>query len=222
MAEYPRPGRPLFRRRTDPAKHVPAQRHLARRDAVMRQLIRQVGPCTLWHSPDRFAVLVRSIISQQLSTKAAASIGERLQAALAPDGLTPARVVAATEAELRGAGLSGAKVRSLQDLAARVHTGALPLRGLHRLSDEDVIARLVPVRGISRWTAQMFLIFCLGRADVLPVDDLGLRVGAQRQYGLAEPPRRAELEVLAEPWRPYRTVATWYLWRSLGFVPQSQ
>jgi DNA-3-methyladenine glycosylase II len=97
----------------------------------------------------------------------------------------------------------------------------VPLDDIHALDDEEVIARLVPVRGIGRWTAQMFLIFSLGRLDVLPVADLGLRVGVQRHYGLREPPAPARLEELAEPWRPYRSVATWYFWRSLGPVPQS-
>jgi DNA-3-methyladenine glycosylase II len=205
-----------------PAVFAKAQRHLARRDPVLKRLVRLVGPCTLWFEPDGFAALVRCIIAQQISTKAARSIHDRLAAALAPAGVVPAAVVAVSDEALRGSGLSAAKARSLRDLAQRIHGGELPLDRLHELPDEDVIARLVPVRGIGRWTAQMFLIFSLGRLDVLPAADLGLRVGVQRQYGLAEPPERAALEELARPWQPYRSVATWYFWRSLGGVPQSE
>jgi DNA-3-methyladenine glycosylase II len=206
----------------EPAHFQKARRHLARRDPILKQLIRVVGPCTLQPNPDRFGLLVRSIISQQISTKAALSIRTRLEQALRPAGVTAAAIRAATDEVLRSAGLSGNKMRSLRDLAEQVHTGAVPLHDLHDATDEEVIARLVPVRGIGRWTAQMFLIFSLGRMDVLPVDDLGLRVGVQRAYALTEQPRRAELEELAAPWQPYRSVATWYFWRSLGAVPQSK
>jgi DNA-3-methyladenine glycosylase II len=198
-----------------------ARRHLSRRDPVLKRLIAVIGRCTLWHNPDGFATLARSIISQQISSRAAQSISARLEQVLAPAGLTPSGILAATDEGLRSAGLSAAKARSLRDLSDKVHTGAVPLGRLHALTDEEVIACLLPVRGIGRWTAQMFLVFSLGRLDVLPVDDLGLRVGAQRQYGLPDLPGRAELLKLGEPWRPYRTVATWYLWRSLGSVPQS-
>jgi DNA-3-methyladenine glycosylase II len=198
-----------------------AQRHLARRDPVLRRLIASVGNCTLRHDPNRFGVLARSIIAQQISTKAAASIGRKLAEALAPAGMTPEAIRAAPPETLRAAGLSAAKGRALVDLAQKVHSGAVPLSNLHDLDDEDVIARLTPVYGIGRWTAEMFLIFCLGRLDVLPVADRGLRVGAQLHYGLAEVPDRARLEELARPWRPYRSVATWYFWKSFGFVPQS-
>jgi DNA-3-methyladenine glycosylase II len=205
-----------------PETYRKAQRHLARRDAVLKRLIARVGPCTLWFEPDGFAALARSIIAQQISTKAAASIRARLEQTLAPRRLSAAGILAASDEALRGAGLSAAKARSLRDLAEKVRDGTVPLKRLHTLPDEEVIARLVPVRGIGRWTAQMFLIFSLGRLDVLPVADLGLRVGVQRQYGLSEPPPPATLEELARPWQPYRSVATWYLWRSLGFVPQSE
>jgi DNA-3-methyladenine glycosylase II len=204
-----------------PSPFVKAQRHLARRDPVLKHLIGAVGPCTLWFEPSHFAALVRSIISQQISTRAATSIRTRLQEALAPTGVTPQAILTAPEETLRGAGLSSAKARSLRDLAERIHSGALPLDDLEALTDEEVVARLLPVRGIGRWTAQMFLIFSLGRLDVLPVGDLGLRAGVQRHYRLPELPTPAELEELARPWQPYRSVATWYMWRSLGFVPQS-
>jgi DNA-3-methyladenine glycosylase II len=200
---------------------VKAQRHLSRRDQVLRRLIRAVGPCTLRLLPNRFACLAHSIIAQQISTKAAASIRARLLQTLGVKQITPVDLLRTSEAELRSAGLSAAKTRYLLDLAERVHKKTVPLSQLHRFPDEDVIARLLPVKGIGTWTAQMFLIFSLGRTDVLPVDDLGLRVGVQRQYGLSEPPGRAQLAELAEPWRPFRSVATWYFWRSLGKVPQS-
>jgi DNA-3-methyladenine glycosylase II len=199
-----------------------AQRHLARRDPVLKQLVATIGPCTLTFNADRFGTLVRSIISQQISTKAALSIHAKLQTALGPDGVTPAAILAAADEHLRGAGLSASKTRSLRDLSAKVHSAAVPLDALHDLPDDEVVDSLLPVHGIGPWTAQMFLIFCLGRLDVLPVDDLGLRSGVQRQYGLAELPGRKELLELSEPWRPYRSVATWYFWRSFGNVPQSK
>src|SRR5437660_405483 len=189
--------------RDQSAEYRKAQRHLARRDPILKRLIAGVGPCTLWHEPSRFAALVRSIISQQISTKAARAI-----LALSDEGL-------------RAAGLSANKARSLRDLSEKVHSGLVPLDEIHALEDEDVIARLVPVRGIGRWTAQMFLIFSLGRLDVLPVDDLGLRAGVRDVYALAELPDKASLIERGEAWRPYRSIATWYFWRSRGSVPQS-
>ncbi len=198
-----------------------AQRHLARRDPVLKRLIAAVGPCTLQLNPDPFAALARSIVSQQISTKAARAILARLEEALAPQPLVAEAVLALSEDQLRGAGLSAAKTRYLRDLAEKVETRALPLENLYAMSDEEVIEHLLPVKGIGRWTAQMFLIFSLGRLDVLPVDDLGLRLGVQEQYALPEPPGKVDLTTLAEPWQPYRSVATWYFWRSRGFVPQS-
>src|SRR5262249_7712170 len=144
-----------------------AQRHLARRDAVLKKLIRRVGPCTLQVNSDRFGVLVRSIVSQQISTKAAASIRARLEQALPPDGITAANILQTPEPTLRAAGLSAGKARYLRDLAEKVHHAVLPLDALHEFADEEVIAHLLPVKGIGRWTAQMFLIFSLGRWDVL-------------------------------------------------------
>jgi DNA-3-methyladenine glycosylase II len=207
---------------TLPDVFVKAQRRLARRDTVLKQLIGQVGPCTLRHDPDGFGVLVRSIVSQQISTTAARAIGARLRQALLPAELSPAALLAIPEEAMRAAGLSANKTRALKDLAEKVHSGAVTLAAFPELPDEEVIARLVPVRGIGRWTAEMFLIFSLGRLDVLPVGDYGLRAGIKRVYGLEELPEKGHLIDLAEPWRPYRSVATWYFWRSLGFVPQSE
>ena len=196
-----------------------AQRHLARRDPVLKQLMKQVGPCTLQHDPDGFRVLVRSIVAQQISTKAARSIGARLVEAVGE--LRPKALLKATDEALRAAGLSAAKVRAVRDLAEKVHSGSVPLDRLPDLPDEEVIELLLPVRGIGRWTAEMFLIFSLGRFDVLPVGDFGLREGVRRQYGLEEHPAKDALIEMAEPWRPYRSIATWFLWRSFGPVPQS-
>lgn len=199
-----------------------AQQHLAQCDPALAQLIQTVGRCTLQPGGDAFPLLARSIISQMISTKAALAIGARVVAALEPHGLTPAAVAAASEDTLRGAGLSRAKALALQDLAQRSLSGELPLDGLAGMSDEEVIECLVPVRGIGRWTAEMFLIFSLGRLDVLPVDDFGLRAGVQAVYELPELPGRADLRQRAECWRPYRSIATWYFWRSRGGVPQSE
>lgn len=202
--------------------YTKARRHLARRDSVLKGLIAKVGPCTLQPRLDGFVALVRSIISQQISTKAAESIANRLLQTLGPGGISAQGILALTEEQLRGVGLSTAKVRSVRDLAVKVQSGAVPIQELSALEDEEVIAKLVPVRGVGRWTAEMYLIFSLGRLDVLPVGDLGLRLGVQDQYGLTEPPDKATLTELAEPWRPYRSIATWYFWRSRGFVPSSK
>jgi DNA-3-methyladenine glycosylase II len=199
-----------------------AQRHLARRDPVLRRLVAAVGPCTFRPEADCFLVLVRSIISQLISTQAAASVFARLREAVGEGGVTPAGILAAGTEALRSAGLSAAKARALEDLATRARTGELPLDRLPALTDEEVIARLLPVRGVGTWTAQMFLIFGLGRLDVLPVDDFGLRAGVRDNYNLGQLPSRAELTQVSLCWKPYRTVATWYFWRSRGFVPQSE
>ncbi|MGE3804294.1 MAG: DNA-3-methyladenine glycosylase, partial [Gemmataceae bacterium] len=196
-----------------------AQRAQARRDAILKGIIKRVGHCTLTVNPDGFGCLVHAIISQQISGKAAASIAGRVVKTVKK--LTPKNLLAARDEDLRAAGLSAGKLLSLRDLAEKVHNKTVPLARLQELDDEEVIARLIPVRGIGRWTAEMFLIFSLGRLDVLPVADLGLRAGLQRHYGLADLPDKEELTEQAEPWRPYRSIATWYLWRSLGPVPQS-
>jgi DNA-3-methyladenine glycosylase II len=204
-----------------PSPFVQAQRHLGRRDPVLKRVITAVGPCTLRVEPDGFTILTRAIISQMISTKAALAIAGRVQTLLGKKGITPAALLAAEVDALRGAGLSGAKVHALRDLAERVHTGVLPMAQLPELSDDEVIGHLIPVRGIGRWTAEMFLIFSLGRLDVLPVGDFGLRAGVQEQYGLKELPGAEALRKLAAPWEPYRSIATWYFWRSRGGVPQS-
>jgi DNA-3-methyladenine glycosylase II len=202
--------------------HGPARRHLGRRDPILKDLMRRVGPCTLTIDADHFSILTRSIISQQISTKAARSIHARLLQALPKGKLKPINLLGLSDERMRAAGLSANKVRSLRDLAEKVHTKVVPLTRLHRMDDEDVIEHLVTVRGIGRWTAEMFLIFSLGRLDVLPVDDLGLRAGVRDVYALPELPDKASLIERGEDWRPYRSIATWYFWRSRGAVPQSK
>jgi DNA-3-methyladenine glycosylase II len=197
-----------------------ARRILARRDPVLRDLMRRHGPCGLADSQhtDPFQALVHAIISQQLSTKAAATIAGRVDALL--DGLPmPARVAAVSDAQLRSAGLSGQKVGYLRDLCARIADGSLPLDALDRMPDEEVIAALTRVKGIGRWTAEMFLMFRLHRPDVLPVGDLGIVKAVQRAYRLRTVPSPTRLLHLGESWRPYRSVACWYLWASLDNVP---
>jgi DNA-3-methyladenine glycosylase II len=199
-----------------------ARRHLSRRDPALKQLLKQIGPCTLQPTGVSFHLLVRAIISQLISTKAARTISGRLAAAVRNGEVTPATVLELELDALRALGLSGSKARALHDLAGKVTSGDLPLEELAEMTDEEVTARLLPVHGIGRWTTEMFLIFALGRLDVLPVDDLGLRAGVRDLYQMAELPDRKALRELAEPWRPYRTVATWYFWRSRGGVPQSK
>jgi len=197
-----------------------ARRVLARRDPILRDLMRRHGPCGLAESQhtDPFVALLHAIISQQLSTKAAATIAGRVEALM--DGTpTAARAAAVTDQQLRGAGLSGQKVRYLRDLCARIEAGTLPLDTLDHMTDDQVIDALTQVKGIGRWTAEMFLMFRLHRPDVLPLDDLGIIKAVQRVYRLRKVPSPARLLRLGESWRPYRSVACWYLWASLDNVP---
>jgi DNA-3-methyladenine glycosylase II len=168
---------------------------------------------------DPWAVLVSAVVGQQLSTKAAATIRGRLMEPYGERMPTPAELLEANEKDLRAAGLSGRKVEYLRDLARHVGEGELDLGALATMSDEEVIEEITAVRGFGRWTAEMFLIFHLGRPDVLPVGDLGIRKAAQRAYDLDEPPNPEELERIAEPWRPQRSLACLYLWESLRSKP---
>jgi DNA-3-methyladenine glycosylase II len=197
-----------------------AQRLLSRRDPVIRELMRRYGPCGLAEAQhaDPFRALIHAIISQQLSTRAAATIEGRFRALF--DGApTPSQVVNAPDAQLRAVGLSAQKIRYVRDLCQRVEDGALPLTALSLMPDEEVIAALTQVKGIGRWTAEMFLMFRLQRPDVLPVDDLGIVKAVQRAYGLRKTPTARRLIRLGESWRPYRSVACWYLWASLDNTP---
>jgi DNA-3-methyladenine glycosylase II len=164
--------------------------------------------------PDSFAALVRAITYQQLAGRAATAIHGRFLA-LFDDALTPEAVMAMPEERLRAAGLSGAKTASIRDLAARMADGRLPLDRLGRVSDDEIVARLSEVRGIGRWTAEMFLIFQLGRLDVWPVHDLAVRQGYALTYGLIPPPTPNELMALGERFRPYRSIAAWYCWQAV-------
>jgi DNA-3-methyladenine glycosylase II len=192
-----------------------ARRHLRAADPVMRAVIDAVGPFTLRLERDRFAMLVRSIISQQISGSAARSIRQRLHDMAGPDGLSAATLAQFTIDELRSVGLSPQKASYIADLAGKVNDGTLDLRQIGRWSDERIVEQLTQVRGIGRWTAQMFLIFSLGRLDVFPHDDLGVRTAIRDRYGLAGLPDKPTALAIAAPWRPYATVASWYCWRAL-------
>jgi methylated-DNA-[protein]-cysteine S-methyltransferase len=193
-------------------------RHLARTDPKLGRVIRRVGPYRLREQQraDRFTALAEAIVHQQVSMKAGAAIFSRLREAVGSGRVLRPEALRAKKPEvLRRAGLSRQKVAYLADLADKTLSGALPLERLDRLDDEQVIGLLTQVKGIGRWSAEMFLMFRLGRLDVLPVADLGLRKGAQRVHGLPELPGAADLRELGARWAPYRSIATWYLWRSL-------
>jgi DNA-3-methyladenine glycosylase II len=195
-----------------------ARRHLRAADPVMKAIIDAVGPYTLQFGQDRFAMLVRSIVSQQISTSAARAIRKRLQDLAGPAGLTSANLAQFALDELRSVGLSPQKAAYVADLAGKVNEGTVDLRRIGRLPDERVVEQLTQVKGIGRWTAQMFLIFSLGRPDVFPQDDLGVRTAIRDHYGLTELPDKAASHVIATPWRPYASVASWYCWRSLDLA----
>jgi DNA-3-methyladenine glycosylase II len=168
---------------------------------------------------DPYEAIARAIVGQQLSTKAAGSIWERLLEVLGGGTPSPAALLAADPDDLRGAGLSWSKVAYLRDLAERVQDGELDPERLRELGDDDVVEELTRIKGVGRWTAEMFLIFNLGRPDVLAAGDLGIRRAVQRTYELDALPDAAEMERIAEPWRPHRTLACLYLWRSLHVTP---
>jgi DNA-3-methyladenine glycosylase II len=201
-----------------------AVRLLARRDPRLGAAIKRIGPCALAERQrkDHLSALVGSIVSQQLSTKAAATIFGRFVALFENNGGLSATAIAAQSDEaLRGVGLSGQKVGYLRDLCARIEDGRLRLDELESLPDEQVIARLVEVKGFGRWTAEMFLMFRLHRPDVLPVGDLGIVNAVQRLYGLRKRPDAKRILKLGETWKPYRSVASWYLWQTLRNEPLS-
>ena len=189
-----------------------ATTHLSNIDPVMRTTIEQIGPCTLKPDPDIFNALVDAIISQQISVKAADAILARVRAALPGGIVTPEALVVYDFDRLRTLGLSTQKARYILSLVEHVQNGQLVLEELPMLSDEEIVQRLTIVKGIGRWTAEMVLIFTMGRADVLPVDDLGFLEGVRAAYNLPERPKRAEMLERGEVWRPYRTFATWYMW----------
>jgi DNA-3-methyladenine glycosylase II len=199
-----------------------ARRVLMRRDPVLGAIISRYGPCGIktGREADIFCGLVESIVSQQLSTKAAATIYGRLRA-LMPDGgaPTPEAVLPLSEGALRAVGLSRQKVSYVRDLSQRVIDGSLKTTALATLPDDEVVAQLTQIKGIGRWTADMILIFRLARPDVLPVGDLGIVKAVQKAYGLRKTPDATRLLKIGEAWRPYRSIASWYLWRSLENKP---
>ncbi|MEO8456244.1 MAG: DNA-3-methyladenine glycosylase [Chloroflexota bacterium] len=205
----------------DPKK---ALRHVRRRDPILKRLIDKVGPYELESRRGSHKSLARAIFFQQLAGPAARAIMGRVLVALEADEDTwyePARFLQATDEQLRTAGLSRMKITYLRDLADKFASGALTEDEFHDLNDEEVIKRVTEVKGIGRWTAEMFLMFSLGRPDIMPVDDLGVRNGMKIVYGLDEPPKADKMREIAEPWAPYRSVGTWYMWRALGVeVPE--
>ena len=191
-----------------------AERHLADAHPEFERLIAAVGRCSLRPMPDPFSMLVSTVVSQQISVKAAESIVARIVALTGSYPLKPKAILAAPESQLRGCGLSSAKLRTIRELAARIADRRLDLRRLPQLDDHAISEALLPIPGIGPWSVQMVLIFGLCRMDVLPVGDLGFRYGVRDLFKLSEVPSSEELEAMAEPWRPFRTVATWYIWRS--------
>ena len=193
-----------------------ATAHLARRDKVLRKLVKAGPRADLASRGDAFQTLARAIVGQQISVKAAQSIWGRFVECVGK--VTPDNVEATDGAAMRACGFSGQKVVYVKDLARHFNSGEVKPRRWAKMDDETIIEELVAVKGIGRWTVEMFLIFHLLRPDVLPVDDLGLRRAMERAYNEGAPLTRAEMREIGEPWAPYRSVATWYLWRSLDAV----
>ena len=191
--------------------------HLARKDRVMKKLIPQFGDAILESRGDAFVTLARSIVGQQISVKAAQSVWDKF--AKLSRKITPSGVLKLKVDDMRAAGLSARKVEYLVDLALHFDSGAVHVKDWQDMDDESIIAELVAIRGIGRWTAEMFLIFHLMRPNVLPLDDVGLINGISRNYFSGEPVSRSDAREVAQAWSPYCTVATWYIWRSLDPVP---
>ncbi|MDQ6908467.1 MAG: DNA-3-methyladenine glycosylase [Chloroflexota bacterium] len=201
--------------------HAAAIAHLTAVDETLARIIARHSPCTLTLEPDLFGSVARAIVGQQISVHAAAAVLSRVRA-LMPDGtLTPAATLAVPGEHLRAAGLSWRKVGYLKDCAARFTDGSIDPIALADADDETFIAALLPIEGVGRWTAEMVLIFALGRPDILSTGDYGLRSAMQRHWNLPAPATPQEMERIAARWRPYRSVASWYLWRSLSNVPDS-
>lgn len=198
-----------------------ACRALARRDRTMGRIIRACGPVHLVSRGDAFQTLARSIVGQQISVKAAQAVWDKFVAAIGTPSVrvSPGAVLEASTSILRAAGLSARKVEYLSDLARHFEDGRVHVKQWQQMDDEAIVDELVSIRGIGRWTAEMFLIFHLMRPDVLPLDDLGLLKGISVNYFSGEPVSRAEVREVGEAWSPFRSVATWYIWRSLDPLP---
>jgi DNA-3-methyladenine glycosylase II len=194
-----------------------ARKYLTRRDRVMKRLIPQFGTACLQSRGDAFTTLARSIVGQQISVKAAQSVWERFAAL--PKRMTPASVLKLKVDDMREAGLSARKIEYLVDLALHFDSGAIHTDAWREMDDEDIIGELVGIRGIGRWTAEMFLIFHLMRPNVLPLDDIGLITGISKNYFSGDPVSRSDAREVAAAWNPYCSVATWYIWRSLDPLP---
>jgi DNA-3-methyladenine glycosylase II len=198
-----------------------ASAEVARRDVAMARIVEEVGPADLRRGRPRrshFAELARAVCYQQLAGAAARAIHGRFEALFDGQGPTPEAVLALPETTLRGAGLSGSKTASIRDLAQKVLAGDVELDRVGRLPDDEIVRELTLVRGIGRWTAEMFLMFQLGRLDVWPVDDFGVRRGYGILHGWTEMPTAKELQPLGDVYRPYRSVAAWYCWRAADTV----
>lgn len=185
---------------------------LSKRDPVLAKLIESVGPMRLQLEKERFRMLVRAILSQQISIAAAKSIRLRFERLMRPNRVTPARVLELTEDQIRSAGVTRQKTKYIQVSALAVQNGDVRLSQIHRFDDDEAVAELTKLLGIGQWTAEMFLMFALGRMDVFSVGDLGLRKAVARLYGIDSPDECVEL---AASWAPYRSVASWYLWRQV-------
>ncbi len=200
-----------------------ARRVLTRRDPILAPIIKKYGVCGIktGRQADIFCGLVQAIVSQQLSTRAAATIYRRLEA-LMPDAAppTPEALLPLSDEALRGVGLSRQKTSYMRDLAQKVLEGSVKTEALSEMSDEEIVAELTKIKGIGRWTVEMILIFRLARPDILPVGDLGIVKAIQKAYGLRKPPNAKRMHKIAERWRPYRSVASWYLWASLENKPR--
>ncbi len=194
-----------------------ACRHLMKRDRVMKKLIPQHGGVSLQSRGDAFVTLARSIVGQQISVKAAQSVWDRF--AVLPKKMVPAQVLKLKVDDMRAAGLSARKVEYLVDLALHFANNQVHVKDWAEMDDESIIAELVAIRGIGRWTAEMFLIFHLMRPNVLPLDDVGLQNGISRCYFSGEPVSRSDIREVAGSWAPFSSVATWYIWRSLDPAP---
>ena len=192
-------------------------KHLVKKDRVMKRLIPQFGDACLQTRGDAFVTLARSIVGQQISVKAAQTVWDRF--AGLPRKMTPANVLKLKVDDMRAAGLSARKVEYLVDLALHFDAGKLHVQAWESMDDESIIAELVAIRGIGRWTAEMFLIFHLMRPNVLPLDDVGLINGISQNYFSGDPVSRSDAREVAEAWKPYCSVATWYIWRSLDPLP---
>ncbi len=219
VTEAPRgagPGLPWrsVQARLDPVLLARAERVLARRDPVLRPVIRRIGACGLRRRGDPYRYLVRAILYQQLAGAAARAIEGRFREAFGGRVPPPVELAAARSERLRRAGLSRQKAAAVRSVARAFRDGAVPARRLRHMDDAAVVEAVTTIQGVGEWTAHMLLMFSLGRPDVLPVGDFGVRKAAQTLYGLEALPRAPELEALAARWRPYRSVASWYLWRS--------